>query len=290
MKRIPSTLILFAAIFGTIFALSPMASAFGMSNNNTYVALGDSVAAGFGLPSTSTNPIDQLCGRSTKAYPYFLAVALHASLTQAACSSASVTAGLTGSQQVSSTVTLPSQISQAFMSGTPKLMTITIGANDVSWNNFIEECYVSQCGSSQDNQTIQTLLSQLKDNLRTALSDIQQLSGQGKPPRVILTGYYFPLSATAPTCADTEGLTPAKIDWLSSKQHELDQTIKGLASQYQFATYVPLHFSGHELCTTDSWVQGLQAAGPFHPTTEGQAAIAHDVLRQLAQEGSGLQL
>jgi lysophospholipase L1-like esterase len=284
MKQVLSTIfVLFAAIASIVLGSSP-AAVYATSNKGSYVALGDSVAAGFGLPSTSSNPIDQLCGRSTQAYPYLVASALHTtSFTQLACSSASVPAGLTGPQQVSSSITLPAQVSQAFLSGTPKLITITIGANDVSWNNFIEECYVTQCGSAQDNQAIQTLLTQLKVNLRTALSNIQQVSGN-TPPQVMLTGYYFPLSETAPICSDTTGLTPAKIDWLSSKRHELDKTIKDVAEQYSFAKYVHLNFHGHELCTADPWVQGLQSAGPFHPTTGGQAAIARGVLRSIDTE------
>jgi lysophospholipase L1-like esterase len=288
MKRTVSAIIIaFASLIGVAtLGFSSVASAMPIaSNSNRYVALGDSVAAGYGLPSTSTNPVDQLCGRSTEAYPYLVAATLHnTSLTQLACSSASVAAGLTGPQQVSSIVTLPSQVNQAFANGTPKVITITIGANDVGWNNVIEKCYVSQCGSTQDNQAIQALLSQLKTNLNTALSDIQQLSSHTKPPRVVVTGYYFPLSATAPTCNDTEGLTPTKIDWLSSKRHELDGTIRAATSHYRLVKYASLNFKGHELCTADSWVQGLQSAGPFHPTTAGQKAIAKSIVAALSKK------
>lgn len=33
-------------------------------------------------------------------------------------------------------------------------------------------------------------------------------------------------------------------------------------------------FAGHQLCTSQPYVQGLDAAAPFHPTATGQSAIA----------------
>src|SRR5882672_5758967 len=54
--------------------------------NTRYVALGDSVAAGLGLPAISGD--DARCGRSALAYPALVAANLKLSLTNVACSGA----------------------------------------------------------------------------------------------------------------------------------------------------------------------------------------------------------
>ena len=45
------------------------------------------------------------------------------------------------------------------------------------------------------------------------------------------------------------------------------------AAQFGFASPQP-DFAGHQLCTPSPYVQGLDAAAPFHPTVLGQLAIA----------------
>jgi len=45
------------------------------------------------------------------------------------------------------------------------------------------------------------------------------------------------------------------------------------AAQFGFSSPQP-DFAGHQLCTPQPYVQGLNDAAPFHPTAAGQLAIA----------------
>lgn len=271
--------VLCASLVGVVGFGSSIASAQPVNHQATYAALGDSVAAGLGLPPSSTNPLDVVCGRSSQSYPYLVATARHMKLDDLACTGAKVNQGLYGSQQAGTT-TLPPQIDQAFANGNPKIITITIGANDVGWNELLSKCYTAGCGSQQDTQAVDAALLQLRFRLAVALTDIR-FQNRANPPKVLLTGYYHALSNAQPVCADTALLNPTEITWINREESKLNAVIRQSAALFPFAHYVPLNFTGHELCSADPWMQGIQSAAPFHPTAQGQAAIARDILAKL---------
>lgn len=244
-----------------------------------YIALGDSVAAGIGLDSP-VDVTDPACGVTNQAYPVFVAQGLHlASYGTVACSGA--TAGdLVTEQHLSDTSRdIEPQLNRAFAGGTPSLMTITAGANDMHWTYFLRKCYVSSCGTKTDKAASKALATALRLKLEYALGSIQRRSN-GQPPQVILTGYYKPLSKA---CTKQQNqVTSAELKWLNSQTDTLNSVIsKAVRAHDSFAHYAAVSFSGHELCSKQPWVQGLQDAAPFHPTVAGQQAIAKSVLRQV---------
>jgi lysophospholipase L1-like esterase len=240
-----------------------------------YVALGDSVAAGLGLPVAPGS--DPACGVSNRAYPALVASSLDMPYQNFACSGA--TAGdLVTEQHLSGTSRdIEPQLDRAFAGGTPQLITITAGANDMYWQYFARKCYISTCGTATDQAFVDSFQSILALKLEYALQSIQYRSN-GDAPRVVLTGYYQPLSAA---CSVRQpAITTAEAQWLNDQLATLNQTISSAASGYSFARYAPVDFSGHELCTTRPWVQGINSNAPLHPTAAGQRAIASAVLAQ----------
>lgn len=250
----------------------PQAEIPGMATNSgIYAALGDSIAAGLGLRDSGSQ-----CGRSTEAYPYLVADTLDHPLLHAACSGA--TAGDLSTQQDVNGSHIPSQLNAAFASGTPTLITITAGANDAHWTSFLYKCYSGECGTALDTFATNTLLSTTKVKLDQAFSKIQKRSN-GTPPMVIVTGYYNPISAQ---CANLQSqVTRDEIKWLNSQVKTLNQAIKDTAARFSFAKFVPLNFNGHDLCSSDPWVQGLNDPTPLHPTQAGQTAIARTIINSL---------
>lgn len=261
----------FTLITFLILVCAMMLPAQAHAASSSYAALGDSIAAGAGLAN-----IDPTCDRSQQAYPYSVAQSTGLSLSHYACSGAKVDEGIYGVQERNST-TLPAQLDQAYMNGTPSLITMTIGANDTRWMQFIRQCYYIRCGYSVDTARFNTYLIDLKLELNVIMAKIHRLSN-GNPPQVIVTGYYDPLSYAA--CSDTSGLTPNEISWLKNRVYSLNNAIMGTITKYSYADYMPVSFAGHELCSTDSWVQSPSSAMPFHPTASGQQAIANTVLAQ----------
>jgi lysophospholipase L1-like esterase len=239
------------------------------AQTGTYAALGDSVAAGSGLTGATT-----ICNRSPEAYPYIVAQKTGLSLGHYACIGAKADEGIYDSQERGGSV-LSAQLDQAFASGTPKLITMTIGANDARWTQFIRQCYYTRCGYSVDTARFSVYLVDLKLELNTIMAKIHTLSN-GSPPQVIVTGYYDPFSSK--TCSDTTELTSQEISWLESRISKLNNAIRGTVGKYSYASFAPVSFAKHELCTADTWVQGSTGTMPFHPTAAGQQQIADAVM------------
>jgi lysophospholipase L1-like esterase len=238
--------------------------------NGAYVALGDSVAAGVGLqPLASPTAEDTACARTAQAYPQLVAASLGTTVQNLACSGA--TAGDLYSSQQTGTSTLAAQIDAAFANGTPKVITVTVGANDLNWAALVHRCYITSCGGSADNAIVKAERGYLRGELAWALGDIYQKSNF-QPPKVIFTGYFAPFGMQ--TCADTQGLDAGEMAWLNQQETLLNQAIVSVTQWAGFARFVPISFAGHELCSANPWIQGLQAAYAFHPTAAGQQAIA----------------
>lgn len=237
-----------------------------------YTALGDSVAAGAGLGSS-----DATCDRSSQAYPHAVAAQLGTTAVHLACSGAKVDDGLYDSQRRNGTL-LPAQLDAAFTGGTPDVMTVTIGANDARWVQFLRYCYWSDCGNRVDSAAAKVYRADLRVELYWFLSKVEQMSA-GDPPQVLLNGYYQVFSRA--TCDDTARFTATERSWLRSRTNDLNQAIRSVVRYFDFAEYVPVNFSGHELCASDPWVQGVAGASPFHPTAGGQAAIARAHLAKI---------
>lgn len=260
-----------------------------------YVALGDSVAAGLGLPTKSTVPTsERRCGRTAEAYPNTVARAMSLPLVHKACSGA--TAGDLVTKQRRGSPNQPAQFDAAFAGGTPALITITAGANDARWDEFLRLCYSRDCANSSARQSTECIpndlsgftttnlancyLKLLQVKLHYALGSIQARSGN-RPPTTVITGYYNPISPACTTA--TTRITAAEIAWLEAVTNALNQTIQGVAASYSFVRFAPVDFSGHDICSSSSWVQGLNSPAPFHPTVEGQQVIARSVLTALGR-------
>jgi lysophospholipase L1-like esterase len=241
-----------------------------------YVAIGDSIAAGAGLPALAgATSEDELCDRSSQAYPYRIAEQLQVPITHAACSGAKVDEGIYGQQTIADTK-IPRQLDVAFSQGKPEVMTVTVGANDVRWTQFVRQCYVTRCGFAVDDARMKLYRADLRVELTRMLAEIQ-VKSHGSPPQVYLGGYYSPVASTE--CISGDRITSAEVDWINRQTANLNQAIRSVAPLFSFAHYVPVDFTNHEICAVDPWVQGMDTEAPIHPTANGQTAIAEAFLQ-----------
>ncbi|MHA3702087.1 SGNH/GDSL hydrolase family protein [Jatrophihabitans sp. YIM 134969] len=107
----------------------------------TYVAMGDSYAAGYGLPpseGTRTEKPVPGCNQTDGDYPHLLAGSLGLGLTDVSCSGAT-TADFTNPQQVTPGPPPPPQL-DVFTDVQPDLVTITIGGNDLGFSGIGSGC------------------------------------------------------------------------------------------------------------------------------------------------------
>lgn len=233
-----------------------------------YVALGDSIASGEGLPSPSDS---SACDRSDEAYPTVVAHALKLELKSFACTGATLTKGVLGAQGVNN-LNVDSQVTQLFSVGDISLVTLTVGANDIGWVSMLSKCYTIDCGSTDDSAQLASKTTVVVSNLIKTLDILKN------QPKIFVTGYYQLVPASSKSCDTILGISDREAVWIRQQDDALNKAIAGALTGYNNAHFVQPDFSGHEICTKDAWVQGLQDKAPFHPNSAGQNAIGQAIV------------
>ncbi len=241
-----------------------------------YIALGDSVAAGVGLTTGSDS---SACDRTNESYPNLVAQKLNYDLTSIACTGTLTSSGIINSQTVNELSVAP-QLSQLFSLNKPKLITITIGANDLGWTTYLSKCFTGICGTNSDSREVEAKIKNLGENINNILTMINTHYNTS-PPIVVLTGYNQIFTKKQINCSDMTGIDLSEVNWVDSELNNLNNEISKSAANYNFTKYAGVDFNGHELCSTDPWVQSLSGKMPFHPTEAGQKIYDLAVLKSL---------
>jgi lysophospholipase L1-like esterase len=273
MRRSSGRAALAAALAAAGLAiLAPPASA-GTHHVVTYAALGDSYSSGVGTPDP--DPAVPACDRTPFAWPYRVGAALRWHTVNVACS------GATTQDIVAPFGGQPAQTALlAALRPRPRVVSITVGGNDVSFATVLAQCFAGDCTSAVADSEV-AMLTVLPARLAATYRAVEAADPRA---RLVVVGYprLFPRSASAVT----------GCPWLSDQERRsLNQAavvLNGVVAAEAFlagATYVDIRNSlaGHELCTADPWLVPLPADGAAHPTVQGQRAIAAVVTRALAR-------
>jgi hypothetical protein len=234
------------------------------------VVIGDSTAAGAGNPPLEpATPEDVACRRSQDSYAADIAAVNNSTVVNLACTNASIEEGLFGPEEING-VLVPSQLARLEAMTAVKVVIVSIGANEMHWTQLMELCLVSpQCNDSASA----AWFSQALDDFTIDYYDLlQRLAALPGLPRVIVNEYYDPLPAK-PDCTSEPAITAAKASVLLSRLTTFNTVLADGAASFGFQAVDP-SFAGHELCTQQSFVQGLDAAAPLHPNAAGEIAIA----------------
>ncbi|MGV8909228.1 MAG: SGNH/GDSL hydrolase family protein [Propionicimonas sp.] len=243
-----------------------------------YAALGDSFAAGYGLPSKS-DAADIACARSNLAYPELLN-GLHRlrHLDFLACSGAT-TFDLVNAQ-------LPS------LSASTRTVTLTIGGNDLGFSQLA--CLQTGCDLSGLIAAIRPALAALAGGppvvgpggtpVQSLVSVLAAIHAKAPRAKIFLTGYPE-LFGSAAKLYGTPTACPVTLADRSAVNAVVDQlnaVIEGSAAAARAGgvpvTYVGVAaaFSGHGVC--DTRVPFISAV--LHPTFLGQATYASALVRK----------
>jgi lysophospholipase L1-like esterase len=259
-----------------------------------YVALGDSYAAGLGVPRQTGATAG--CGQSTVSYPYLVASSLRLHLTDMSCSSATI-ADMTAAQPTSNG-TNPAQLG-ALSSGTA-LVTVGIGGNDIGIIGIVTKCaeldlipsmipgrssattpcedFYTSGGTDQIQQRIRAVAGNLADTLT-------QIRGRSPHARVYVVGYPDLLPTGGGGCGDALGITEGDIAFLNREEARLNGVLEQVAraaGDGYVDTYAPSE--GHDACAapTSRWLEPLlpsSPAAPLHPNAAGERGMADAVVQ-----------
>jgi hypothetical protein len=187
-----------------------------------------------------------------------------------ACDSATIENGLLGVQVLADGQVAPAQLAEVTLTTHPKVIIVSVGADDVQWSVMTQLCVSSAVCS--DKVSAAYFASLLGDFTRAYYQLLTQLATWSAKPAVVVNEYYDPFGSSL-SCLAQYHFTQAKAAVLVSRLGQLNQVLSQGAQAFGFSVAVP-DFAGHELCTQEPWVQGPGDPAPLHPTASGQLAIA----------------
>ena len=332
-------------------------------SGRSIVAIGDSVSAGEGIaegwkwhpegpsdgqweqdgPSVpwDTTFTTEFCHQTPQAHPRVLAAKTSALITHLSCTGSRADNGVLADRTDGGDFKARAQLSSAFGNpfdtALPDIVTISLGANDISfadvvtdcitphpdvsagWDGWLPEIHIGDGDCEYTDEEMAARFASQQQGLRDVLDNIRARGeAAGKVPVVAITQYAdpFPLEWTD-SCPDLDiplgGVTLSRdeVEFMRDGLHSLNEGIAAVAAEYENALVVapPPVYGEHRFCTENPWTygpslvfdKGLQgfhegwdigiSKTPFHPTPEGQEAIADALLgpvvnKVLVREGT----
>jgi lysophospholipase L1-like esterase len=278
----------------------------------SYVALGDSFSSGEGV---SPFVDDTTCHRSALAYSRVNGLNPYSTLQLdkfIACSGAQTTNVLNA--WTTDGHNEPSQVS-VLSSGSPKVVTISIGGNDIFFTDFAKACVIDTCNFS--TAAYSTSLNAMNNTLGASLTttykkllEVTKTAGTkvyvlGYPQVIANKTANDPGDARCPYMYESVPVASGRywedaraardiVTRLNAKIDDTVRAVRALSSDNQrlifvTATGVNSPFTSHEVCGTgesyfnnvDQALSGL--AYVFHPNAKGQAAYAQLVRQAIGE-------
>ncbi len=235
----------------------------------TYVALGDSFAAGQGAGG-----YENACLQSPGSYPSLLDAAADIDLkSDLTCSGATTTTVLTRQ--------LPSVFQTVKKTREIGLVTVTVGGNDLGVGNVAAYCTVSfaspecQAALTSAYALLTPQSSRIPSKLALRLgATFASVALVAPRATIVVTGYPYLFETPPPTDPNY-----AAVVQLNSATATLNSTIQGVVAKLARARVdiryvdVTAAFAGHGIGSPDSWI-GVSGIEAFHPTAAGYQAYA----------------
>ncbi|MFC8454371.1 SGNH/GDSL hydrolase family protein [Kitasatospora sp. NPDC057223] len=300
-RKLASLLVTGLALLVTVALTTTDAGA--ATGSRHYVALGDSYAAGAGVPGQSAG----LCLRSDHNYGHLVAAALgSAAYTDVTCSAAKVKAMTSAQYDAFIRVNDP-QLNA--VTADTDLVTIGIGGNDLGVGDLgvgeviatcIAGAVVNPFGTpckdvyhhghwDWSSWSWQYGNDDLADRIAGAapqLSDVlARIHAKAPGAKVLVVGYPSVLPQDSDDCVGRQPVTPGDVTYLRGVLGSLNSMLARTAAAGG-ATYVDTAgpTRGHDACSADRWVEGAlpgSPAVPFHPNAAGERVMAQAVLAAL---------
>ncbi|WP_234432655.1 SGNH/GDSL hydrolase family protein [Streptomyces sp. MUSC 125] len=252
------------------------------------MALGDSYAAGAGVPAQSAG----LCMRSDRDYGHLVAESLAPrAYRDVTCAGAKVSALTTAQTDAGEVVNGP-QLDAVTPEAT--LITLTVAGDNLGTSDFGFGDVVATCSALSVTDPLGTpcrdhyknTLGVRLDSAATQLDSALRLIHSRAPrARVLVVGYPAVVPDNPEECLGKMTVTTGDTAFLRSVLGELNDAVATTA-RAEDATYVDTLTPtlGHDSCSPSPWIEGLFPASPtlpLHPNATGERAMARAVLGAL---------
>jgi len=251
----------------TTTAPSTTAKAPRVQRGDRYVALGSSIASGYGIANQSTS-----CGRSDRDYGHLVAAKLGLNLTDVSCGAAVIPNVLDRAQG-----SAPPQI----VAVTPdtKLITVSVGGNDINLNGTALGCGNPATVCSPP-ATLDADEAALQGKLVAMLTELK-----ARAPSVTVVLVTYPREFPDQNCAELS-LTDGELSMLRGMGEKLEAASVSAAEQAGVLLVDPYVEPGdHTGCApvSERWTAGYKVAPgegfAYHPT-----ALGHEEMAKLIEQ------
>ena len=267
-------LALVAALLGALALAAPAAAA------SRYVSLGDSYAAGPLIP-VQLPPFG--CLKSSNDYGHLTQQQLRfPEYRDPSCSGAKTT-HMTQPQGVSPGPNPPQF--DSLTAGT-KMVTLTIGGNDIGFSSIAQDCFVTQPSTGSPCKDKYTAGGQDEVSRRIAetapkvAAVLQGIATRSPQAKTYVVDYSAIFPHEGPGCYPQMPVAEGDVPWLRAKQEELNAMLATQASA-NGARLVDVYTAsrGHDACSLPGvrWVEPVtpaSPAAPVHPNLIGMRAMA----------------
>jgi lysophospholipase L1-like esterase len=275
--------VLFALTVVTASAVPAAADPAEQVGARSYVALGDSYAAGPLIPLQTGAPAG--CLRSTRNYPSLVAETLGIPEFRDVSCSGATTEHLSGPQPVPLGTNAPQLDALA---PDTELVTLTIGGNDIGFGEIVSECArrspLQPAGAACRDFYHSGGSDELAERIAATGPDVEAvldaIEERAPDAQVLLVGYPAILPATGPGCFPVVPFSPGDVAYLREVEKRLGAMLADRAAA-SGVNYVDTYTStiGHDVCQVPGvkWIEGLvptAPAAPVHPNALGMAGIA----------------
>jgi len=224
-----------------------------------YAALGDSFAAGVGAGSY----LETSCYTSSKSYPKLLDGDADKRLVAFPACSGRDTADVIGRQI-------------AAIPNTAKLVTVTVGGNDVGFADVMQNCFVIVSSSCSSKIAAGAAIAASPEFAASIVAVVDGIQARAPGAKVVVAGY--PLLFWE----NSSGVNP-KYSWADEVNDEtvvLNDVIEAAATGAG-AVFVDVEddFAGHGIGSSRPWINDWKwltttTINAFHPNATGHAAYA----------------
>lgn len=265
-------------VVAALLTAAPATGADRSGGGERYVAFGDSFVSGPGI--APARPGD--CERSTRNFPSLVAAELGITkFTDASCGGARI-GDLWAAQRDN-----PPQL-DALTADTGLVTFGTLGGNDVGLVSRAASCLSpAGCPGTPDDQYHQSI----DATLPTLVEGIQETKRRAPNALIAVIGYgtYLPPGG-CPDNPALPGFTAAEADYVQGLIDHLSDVLAEAAAAEDVLFVDMRDIPGtldHTVCAApeDQWLRALNTYGdgaPLHPSAAGQAAMAGQVLKVLA--------
>lgn len=243
---------------------------------DTYVALGDSYAAGPLVPDQTLSPVG--CGRSTNNYAHVISSRIHVTKFVDVTCSAATTDSLYVEQNVAGGAN-PAQADS--LDDHTKVVTFQFGGNDIGFGEVVQSCITllpwgAGCAATKYQVGGQDVL---RDRIRAAEPKIARALAEVKRKapnaKVFVVGYPAILPESGGCWSVTSPIVDADIPYLRGVLKDFNRVIAAQAAAAG-AVYLDIYTPtiGHDACSSNRWIEPVipstgTPAFPVHPNYWG---------------------